>query len=193
MLELLLEEYRVRTVSLCAGINAEKWQDLIPWPEWCALSPCCWWAVIPRMILLFPLPIPSIWDESFCLISPFPAFPALFPLEGKGQGRMWDVTGARENRRRLLVLSKEMLDIPSQDSPLKPGLFPYGKENGRWAQEEFLQTRPSEGWRSSQGRCSEERNQFISLYSSWSLYYSKTPGEKLSSFPLPGSNLGIHH
>lgn len=100
-------------LSLCAGINGKKWQNLLPWPECSAVSRCCWWTIIPRMILLFSLPIPSIWEEAFCLISPFPAFPALFSLEG--QGRMWDVTGARENRRDLLVLSKEMLGIPNQD------------------------------------------------------------------------------
>lgn len=92
------------------------------------------------------------------LISPFSAFPALFLLQGKGQGRMWGVTGVRENRRYLSVLSKEMLDIPSQGRPLKPELFPYG-ERGAWqvSREGICGTKPSVGWRWSQEKCSEER------------------------------------
>lgn len=40
------------------------------------------------------------------------------------------MAGARESRRYLLVLSKEMLDTPSQERGLKPGLFPYGTWQG---------------------------------------------------------------
>lgn len=42
----------------------------------------------------------------------------------------------------------------------QPGLFPYGEEHGRWAEEEFLENKPSAGWRWCQGSCSEEWNQF---------------------------------